>query len=75
MKWRMWGVATHAGGMFTARSSSAGGDFQRRPPAATVRGPAWRSCARQLGNLVDRSKAEGGVRKGVAERAIWTGRC
>ena len=31
----------HAKGMLTAGGSGVGSDFQRRPQAVTVRGPAW----------------------------------
>ncbi len=61
--------------MLTTRSSGAGSDFQRRSPAEAIRSRAWRGWARQLGNLVDRSDAEGVVKKGVAVRAVWPGRC
>ena len=61
--------------MLTTRSSGAGSDFQRRAPAEAIRSRAWRGWARQLGNLVDRSDAAGVVKKGVAVRAVWPGRC
>ena len=35
------GGGGHAGGVLTACGGGTGSDFQRRPPAATVRGPAW----------------------------------
>ncbi len=60
--------------MLTTRSSGAGSDFQRRSPAEAIRS-RWRGWARQLGNLVDRSDAAGVVKKGVAVRAVWPGRC
>ena len=67
------GRGCHAKRMLTARGSRAGSDFQRRSPAEAVRSPAWRGWARQLGNLVDRSDAEGVVKKGAAVRAIGRG--
>lgn len=33
--------AHYVEGKLTARGSGVGRDFQRRPPAETVRGPAW----------------------------------
>ena len=38
-----------AKGMLTARSSGVGRDFQRRPQAETVRGPAWRRLSQTVG--------------------------
>ena len=64
----------HARGMFAARGSGAGRDFQRKSPAETVRGPAWVLIAQALGVMVYRSNAEDGVRKGSAGRAILPGR-
>ena len=60
--------------MFAARGNGVGSDFQGKSPAETVRGPAWVLIAQALGVMVDRSKAEGGVRKGSAVRAILPGR-
>ena len=65
----------HASGMFAARGSGTGSDFQRRPQAETIKGPAWMLIGQALGGLVERSDAEDGVRKGVAVRAIGLGRC
>ena len=44
---------SRAKGTLTARRSSAGSDFQRRPPAEAVRSPACHGWAKQLDNLVD----------------------
>ena len=62
-----------ARGMLTACDSGAGSDFQRRSPAETIRGPAWALTGQAWGVIVGRSNAVGGVRKGAAGRAVWTG--
>ena len=59
----------HARGMLTARGNGVGSDHQRRSPAEAVRGAPGRCSARRGASMVDRSKAEGGVRKVVAGRA------
>ena len=41
-------------GMLTTRGSGIGGDFQRRSPAETVRGPAWAQIGQAYGFIVDR---------------------
>ncbi len=64
----------HARGMFAARGSGVGRDFQHKSPEETIRGPAWAQVGQVLRGLVDGSNPEDGVRKGVAERAIGTGR-
>ena len=64
----------HARGMFAARGNGAGRDFQRRPQAETIKGPAWVLIGQALGGLVARSDAEDGVRKGVVRRAVSPGR-
>ena len=64
----------HVRGMLLSRGSSVGSEFQRRSQAETVRGSAWALIGQALGGLVERSKAEGGVRRGVAGRAIGLGR-
>ena len=64
----------HARGMFAARGSGVGSDFQRRPQAETIKGPAWVLTGQALGIMVDRSKAVGAVRRGAAGRAIVPGR-
>ena len=58
---------------FAACGSGVGGDFQRKRPAETVRSPARRRIGQARGVMVDGSNAEGGVRKGVGERAIGPG--
>ncbi len=63
-----------AKGRLTARGSGAGSDFQRRPEAESVKGPAWGLIGQAWGVIVDRSNAEGAVRKGGARRAIEPGR-
>ena len=65
----------HARGILTACGSGAGSDFQCRPKAESVKGPAWGLIAQAWGVIVDRSNAEGAVRTGVAGRAIVPGRC
>ena len=37
----------HARGILTACGSGAGSDFQCRPEAESVKGPAWRGWARR----------------------------
>ena len=60
-------------GMLKSRGGGVGCDFWHRPPAVTVRDPAWGLTDRALGIIVDRSKSEGGVRKGAAGHAIGRG--
>ena len=55
-----------AKGISGARGSGVGQDFQRRLQAEAVWSPAWHEWARQLGNLVDGSNAEGVIKNGVA---------
>ena len=55
--------------------AALGANFDTRSRAETVRGPAWRGCTRQLGNLVEGSDAEDVVKKGVAGRAVSPVRC
>ena len=64
----------HARGMFAARGSGTESDFQRRPQAETIKGPAWVLIGQALGGLVERSDAADGVRKGAVRRAIGPGR-
>ena len=64
-----------AKGMLAASGGGAGCDFQRRSQAETVRTPAWGRIGQAWGIIVDRSNAEGGVKKRVAGRAISPGRC
>lgn len=64
----------HARGRFAARGNGAGRDFQHKLPAETVRGPPWALTGQALGNLVEWSDAEGGVRKVEAVGAIVPGR-
>ena len=40
--------------MLTTRGSGVGSDFQRRPMAETVRGPAWALIGQAYGFIVDR---------------------
>ena len=65
----------HARGILTACGSGAGSDFQCRPKAESVKGPAWGLIGQAWGVIVDRSNAEGAVRRGAAGRAIVRGRC
>ncbi len=65
--------AKGAKGMLTARRSDAGSDFQPRLQAEAVRSPAWALLDR-AGIIVDRSNADGVVKKGVAGRAFVPGR-
>ena len=60
----------HARGILTACGGGDGSDFQRRLQAESVKGPAWGLIGLAWGVIVDRSKAEGAVRKGVAGRAV-----
>ena len=63
----------HSRGMLKSRGGGVGRDFWHRPPAVTVRDPAWGLTDQALGVIVDRSKSEGGVRKGAAGHAIGRG--
>ena len=65
----------HARGMFAARGNGVGSDFRRKSLAETVRDPGWALMAQVWGVMVDKSNAEGVVKKGVAGRAIVPGRC
>ena len=69
------GRGYRAKGMLTARGSGAGGDFQRKSSAETVRGPAWVLIVQALSIMVDGSNPEGGVRKVAAGCAIEPERC
>ena len=62
MQWTMRGMDATLRGMLTVRSSGAGSDFQCRPEVEAVRSSTWRGWARQLGNPVKRSGAEGVVK-------------
>ena len=68
---RLCGACLPRRGMLKSRGSGVGRDFQRRSLAETVRGPAWALTCQALGIMMDRSKSEGGVRKGGAGRAVW----
>ena len=65
----------HARGILTACGSGAGSDFQCRPEAESLKGPAWGLIGQALSGLVEGSDAEGVVRKGAAGRAIEPERC
>ena len=67
-------LGCHARGMLKCCGSGVGSDFQCRPQAVTVRGPAWVLIDQAWGVMVGRSNAEGGVRKGAAQRAASPGR-
>ena len=67
------GLGCHAKGELTVRGSGTGRDFQRRPLAETVRSSVWALIGQAWSIMVDRSKAEVGVRKGAAGRAVSPG--
>ena len=67
------GRGNHARGMFAARGSGVGSDFQHKSPVETIRCPAWVLIVQVLGIMVDGSNPEDGVRKGAAGRAIEPG--
>ena len=70
MKWTMWDVATYAKGCWRPVIAGLGANFGTRSQAEAVRSPAWHGWARQLGSMVERSMAEGAVKKGVAVHAV-----
>ena len=65
----------HARGMLTARNRGAGSEFRHQVAGGGRPEPSLAGCARQLGNLVDRSNAEGAVKKGVAGHAALPELC
>ena len=59
LKLTMRSAGCHARGTLTACGSGAGSDFQCRPKAEGVKGPAWGLIGQAWGVIVDRSDTVG----------------
>lgn len=73
MNWLGAGCSCNAREMLTASGSGVGSDYQRGPPAETVRDRPDAGLPR--GRVVLGTDADGGVRRGLAKLAIGPGCC